>query len=102
MLLVDSDKSVPKGKYRKQLKKDGHEAVIEVKRNFSSQEIKNLILRAFKISDYNILNCTDGKFIIAKNHLPAGDDLIDGITRGKFPLYIEAKSTVIELYPIYI
>ena len=77
VIAVDASKGLPKGKYRKQLKKDC-EKVIEVKRNYSSQRIKNEIIRAFNFSDYKILNCTpEGKFTIAKNHLPTGDELIE-------------------------
>ena len=81
---------MPKGKIRKQLKSNGRENVIEVRRNYSAQEVRNLIIRAFGFADYKILTCTqDGKFVVAKNHLPSGDDVIEGITKKKYPLYIE-------------
>lgn len=35
VLAVDSSKRAPKGKYRKELKKNGMEKVVEIKRNFS-------------------------------------------------------------------
>lgn len=90
VLAVDASAGVPKGKYRKQLKKNGCEKVVELKRNNSSQEVKNTIIRAFGFASYSILNCTpDGKFVIAKNSLPSGDEVIECITKKKFPLYIQ-------------
>lgn len=95
VLAVDSTKGVPKGKYRKELKKNGREKVIEIKRNYSAQEIRNAIIRAFSFTDYKILSCTlDGKFTYATCHVPTGDELIEGITKRKFPLYIEEIAKV--------
>ena len=90
VILVSSpDKGVPKGKDRHKLKRDGDEQVIEVKRNMSAKEVKNCILRAFLIENYNVLKSTqDGKLSIAENQMPAGDDAIENITKRKFPLYI--------------
>ena len=53
VLAVDSTRGIPKGKYRKELKANGFEKTIEVKRNFSSQEIKNEIIRAFGFTRRN-------------------------------------------------
>lgn len=90
VLAVDAAKGIPKGKYRKELKKNGSEKTIEIKRYFSPQNIRSTIIKAFGFSDYKILNCTsDGKLIYAADHLPSGDDVIEGMTKRKFPLYIE-------------
>lgn len=95
VLAVDSTKGVPKGKYRKELNKNGRVQIIEIKRNYSALEIRNEIIRAFNFTDYKLLSCTlDGKFTYATSHLPTGDELIEGITKRKFPLYIEEMTKV--------
>ena len=97
VLAVDSAKNVPEGKDLKELKKNGMEQVIKIRRNFSAQQVKDEIIRAFGCSDYKILKCTlDGKFLIENDYLPSGDE-VEEITKKKFPLYIELSDTKVPL-----
>lgn len=99
VIAVNAKKGIPKGKYRKELKDQEHEKNIEFKRNFSSQEVKNEIIRAFNFSDYCFLSCApDGKLATSKNQLPTEYELIEGITKRKFPLYIEKINQVSNMY----
>ena len=55
ILLVDPSKRVPKNKYRRELKENGFEEIIEVKQNMSSVDIKNSLSGVFCEMDYKIL-----------------------------------------------
>ncbi len=102
ILVSNPDKGVPKGKDRRKLKTDGDEQIVELKRNMSSKEMKNCILRAFVIENYVLLKSTqDGKLNIAKNQKPTGDDVIENITKRKFPLYICESDKVRKLLNMY-
>ena len=93
ILVVNLEKGVPKGKYRRHLKSDGNELTIEVKRNMSAKQVKNCILREFSIGDYQVLCSTqDGKLTVAANQQPSGDYVIENICKRKFPFYICERS----------
>ena len=85
---MDPSKGVPKNKYRRQLKENGFEEIIEVKRNMCSADIKNAISRVFGEIDYRILCPKDGKFVIGTNQNPTRDELVEIMTKRKSPLYI--------------
>ena len=78
----DIKKGVPRGKCRRELKKNGFEACVELKRNMSAQEVKNVILRAFdteaKVTDYQVLSSSqDAKLCVAEHQHPNGEDIIE-------------------------
>lgn len=89
-LITDLKRGVPRGNYRADLKKNGSEAMIDVTKSMSSQQLKNAFLVAFNIRDFEILSCSDGKFHVQNScqHLDAGD-IIDNL--GKSSMYIFEK-----------
>ena len=88
ILFVDPSKGIPKKNYCRQLRENGYEEIIEVKRNMSSVEIKSAICRAFGAIEYKILCAKDGKFVVGTNQNPTGDELVEIMTKRKSPLYI--------------
>ena len=50
---------VPKNKDCQKLTSEGRILLIKVTRNMSSQEVKNLIIRVFQITEYTVLECDD-------------------------------------------
>lgn len=59
VLMKEYSPLVPKNKDRQKLTSEGRILSIKVTRNMSSQEIKNLIIRAFQITEYTVLECDD-------------------------------------------
>lgn len=50
----------------------------------------NELIRAYSNSGYNILKCaSDGQLQLWENQLPTGDEVIEELTKRKYPLYIE-------------
>ena len=91
-------RGIPKGKYRRELKKDGQEVVVKLKRNMSAREVKNSLIRGTKLSNYQILAPSQvGKLVYAENQDPTGDEVIENITKRKFPMYISEKEHVISM-----
>ena len=65
---------VPKNKARQKLSSEGRILSIKVTRGMSNQEIKNLIMRTFQITEYTVLECDD----TGHNLLRRIDQSIDG------------------------
>ena len=69
----------PKNKDRQKLTSEGRILSVKVTRSMSSQEIKNLIIRAFQITEYTVLECDDtGHNLLRRiNQSIDGNDLTD-------------------------
>jgi len=81
VLLVDPAKGIPKSKYRRELKENGCEEVIEIKRNMTFDQVNSEILKSFGTTDYKILHPKDGKLILGSNQTPTGDELVEIMTK---------------------
>ena len=88
VLMVEPSQGVPKGKRRRNLKDEGFEEVIEVKRNMSPSDVQAKIASAFGTIDYQLLSVQDGKFVLSHNQKPSGDEIVEIITKRKSPMYI--------------
>ena len=88
-LINDVKRGVPRGNYRKDLRKKGKEAIVEVRRNMSPQQVKRVISKNFCIPDFEILSATqDGKLRRADFQCLSGDNAVDVCNGGKASLYI--------------
>ena len=86
--MVEPSQGVPKGKRRRNLKDEGFEEVIEVKRNMSPSDVQAKIASAFGTIEYQLLSVQDGKFVLSHNQKPSGDEIVEIITKRKSPMYI--------------
>ena len=86
--MVEPSQGVPKGTRQRNLRDEGFEEVIEVKRNMSPSDVQSKIAAAFGNINYQLLSVQDGKFIPSHNQKPSGDEVVEIITRRKSPMYI--------------
>lgn len=95
VMLVDASKGVPKGKTRRELREKELEKTMDLKRNMSFQEVKNVILRAFGICGFIVLSSTaESKLNVATNQQPTGDEVIECVTKRRLPMYISEKKVI--------
>ena len=90
ILLVDPSKGLPKNKCCRELKENGYEEVIGIKRNMSSVAVRKAISSAFQFSEteFRILCVKRGKSVVDTNQKPTGGELVEIVTKRKSPMYI--------------
>ena len=87
-LIKNLERGVPRGNYRLDLKRNGNEVILEIKRAMSILQVRNALLQSFKISDFKILSCADGKFVESDTQAPDGNYIMETIGGGKSSMYI--------------
>ena len=93
-LLQAGTTTIPRGKHRKQLLESGRVKKVEFTREFSSQVVKNTILRAFSglCSSYSILTQSqDGRLTLSDNQYPTGEQFVANALRHRGNIYLTFK-----------
>ena len=89
----DPQKGIPRaGKRRREAIKENRIQTVEMDRSMSSQEVENVILRAFKripIKAYTILDANQqGHLTTAECQEPTGEEIVDRVVKRKTSIYI--------------
>ena len=93
VIMVCNQSVIPRGKLRKHLEKEGKVQKIEFRRELSSREVVNSVLRSFKhVNDligFNLLEADQGgRLHPSQNREPDGEYLIVDARRKSGPIYI--------------
>lgn len=97
IMMKEYSSTIPKGKLRQRLSTRGRILSLRFSRNMSNLEVKNQIIRAFKVPEYVVLECDS----TGHNLIRAADQTLDGekVVDRKGALYLcenfELVSTVI-------
>ncbi len=68
------------------------------KEGLSILQVRNALLQSFKISDFKILSCADGKFVESDTQAPDGNYIMETIGGGKSSIYIHEINKVNNCY----
>lgn len=97
--------SIPRGKHKNKHKAERKEQTVMITRAMTSLEVKNAISNVFQhleISDYEILQSDrGGRLTLAKDQLPDGATLAEGIIKRKAVLYIRPKSVEVRFANVF-
>ena len=89
ILMKDFCPKIPKGQIRQRLASKGRILSLRISRSMTNQEVKNQVIRAFKVDKFVVLECDS----TGHNLVKAGDQTIDGekVVDRKGALYLCEK-----------
>ena len=73
-MMKEFSHKIPKGQIRQRLASKGRILSLRISRSMSHQEVKNQIIRAFKMNEFTVLECDS----TGHNLIKAADQTIDG------------------------
>lgn len=100
LMLEDPDRGIPRGKFRKEITANERIKKLEFRRNMSSSEVKNVVLRGFQhlpsLVGFTLLEADHhGRLHVSENQNPDGQYIIESARRRHGPVYLCDKEVCV-------